>query len=567
MSHPFSPDHFLGYVSHVAPQFVQIHFPSSSLIKNYSFNGERYNAGLVGEFVLIEDEQNGFLARINEVYIPEREREDLSESNFKNDDFHPLGKVELLLAFDHYEPYKVKKGMSVFPQVGSKVYVSSPSFVKSYVERFGVKEGEEESPSIELGGLLSNTETKVSVSQQALFGRHCAVVGTTGGGKSWTLSRLIGGVNKNSTKAIIIDATGEYADYSSLIKNIKLGSGGKYFHYQKLSIDDLFYLLKPSERTQSPKLLEAVRSLKIVALNSGQNLKDSDGNEIPVEDGLLKKQHKKIRPYHEYYYRHVKEVESRELTFDITKLAAQINEECIWPTSHNDSTTYGGRHEGDLGHCVPLISRVNEITHRSEFNNVFGFLDSTGSDCITTDLDNFFSKKDGEIIRIDFSEVKFEFQSREILANAIANYLLVQARNIGFKDKPVVLFVDEAHQFLNKTIKDEYYFSRPLEAFDLIAKECRKYGLFLCLSTQIPRDIPTSTLSQMGTFIAHRLINYLDKEAIANACSSANKNSLNYLPVLGEGEALLTGVDFPMPLLIKVSEPEVKPLSNTPKFK
>lgn len=98
----------------------------------------------------------------------------------------------------------------------------------------------------------------------------------------------------------------------------------------------------------------------------------------------------------------------------------------------------------------------------------------------------------------------------------------------------------------------------------MIAKECRKYGLFLCLSTQIPRDIPTGTLSQMGTFIVHRLINEQDKKAIENACSSANRNALSFLPILGEGEALIIGVDFPMPLTLKINQPNNPPKSNTP---
>jgi len=71
----------------------------------------------------------------------------------------------------------------------------------------------------------------------------------------------------------------------------------------------------------------------------------------------------------------------------------------------------------------------------------------------------------------------------------------------------------------------------------------------------------------MGTFIVHRLINYHDKEAITNACSSANRSSLSFLPVLGEGEAILTGIDFPMPLTIKISPPSKPPNSDTPLFR
>ena len=152
----------------------------------------------------------------------------------------------------------------------------------------------------------------------------------------------------------------------------------------------------------------------------------------------------------------------------------------------------------------------------------------------------------------------------------LASFLLNLAREGKFnnpvEENPLVIILDEAHQFLNKNVKDEY-FDQTLDSFDLISKECRKYGLFLCLSTQMPRDIPVGTLSQMGTFIVHRLINELDKKAIENACSSANRSALSFLPILGEGEALLVGVDFPMPLLLKIDEPNKKPNSKTPKFK
>ncbi|MFS0933971.1 MULTISPECIES: ATP-binding protein [Enterococcus] len=170
-------------------------------------------------------------------------------------------------------------------------------------------------------------------------------------------------------------------------------------------------------------------------------------------------------------------------------------------------------------------------------------------------------------LRIGFEGLGYEFQAREILANAIGKYLLKLARNQKFKENPIVLVLDEAHQFLNKVIVDDYFQSASLTAFDQIAKESRKYGLFLCISTQMPRDIPVGTLSQMGTFLVHRLINYNDKEAIRQSCSSANSDILAYLPVLGEGEAILTGVDFSMPLSIKVIPPIVTPDSSTPLFK
>ena len=215
-----------------------------------------------------------------------------------------------------------------------------------------------------------------------------------------------------------------------------------------------------------------------------------------------------------------------------------------------------------------MIGRIADLINTDIFNKLLGFKDTpAGCSSIVEGINSFISKYEKQVLRISFENIPSSFSVKEITANALASYLLNLARHNKFRTDPLILFVDEAHQFLNKNIKDEYFESQTLDAFDLIAKECRKYGMFLCLATQMPRDIPIGTLSQMGTFIVHRLINELDKKAIESAASSANRSALSFLPILGEGEALLVGVDFPMPLLVKITEPEKKPQSNTPKLK
>ena len=210
--------------------------------------------------------------------------------------------------------------------------------------------------------------------------------------------------------------------------------------------------------------------------------------------------------------------------------------------------------------------RTKSLINNPLFDVIFGFQkDKTDEGELTTEMQKFLNG-DKNLLRIGFEQVGYDFQAREILANAIGKNLLEKSRQGDFKSKPVVLFIDEAHQYLNRSVKDEYFEMTRLDSFDQIAKECRKHGLFLCLATQMPRDIPQGTLSQMGTFIVHRLINPFDKDAVENACSSANKNSLSFLPVLGAGEAILMGVDFPMPVVLKVNKPIVEPNSATPQF-
>lgn len=559
---PFRHEYFLGYINQVQPQFVKVHFPSSVLLNGFTHFGKEFNGGLVGSFVVIEGDKFGFLGRITELQLPESERLALNEKAFQTSDFHPTGKVEILLSFDHYEPFTIKKGLTAFPNIGTKVFVSSGELVQEYMSRFGMK-NEDNIKAVELGHLVSNPETKIKVNLQSIFGRHCAVVGTTGGGKSYTVSKLIESLNKAGNKAILIDATGEYIGNYDKLKNVNVGDGEHIFHYSQLTIDDLFFMLKPSIRTQMPKLMEAIRSLKIARILNGSDIVYQNDT-IKIEDGVVKKANAKKKPYEVFYYKKISTIENGLADFDFRKLAKQITEEC----AYDKGTHWENIYQVDVSYCISLISRVNNLGNTPEFNQIFGFQEEKTDNDITNVINSFISEENttDSLLRLNLENVKYDFQVRETLVNAIGKFLLNKARNRVFQNSPLVVLIDEAHQFLNKSIKDEYFDTKPLDAFDSIAKECRKYGLFLCIATQMPRDIPIGTLSQMGTFIVHRLINYNDKEAISNACSTANKNTLDFLPVLGEGEAVLTGVDFPMPVIMKFDLPENEPNSGTPKL-
>ena len=125
--------------------------------------------------------------------------------------------------------------------------------------------------------------------------------------------------------------------------------------------------------------------------------------------------------------------------------------------------------------------------------------------------------------------------------------------------------MDEAHNFLGRHIGTEDYAAK-LDAFELIAKEGRKYGLNICLSTQRPRDITEGVLSQMGTLVVHRLTNDRDREVVERACGEIDRSASAFLPNLRPGEAVIIGTDFPIPLTIQINEPTTKPHSDGPKY-
>ena len=70
---PFVNEHFIGFINQVTPQGVKVHFPSSALLQPFFKYGELYHGGLVGNYVVIEGHQMGFLGKIQGIELPEKE--------------------------------------------------------------------------------------------------------------------------------------------------------------------------------------------------------------------------------------------------------------------------------------------------------------------------------------------------------------------------------------------------------------------------------------------------------------------------------------------------------------
>ena len=120
-------------------------------------------------------------------------------------------------------------------------------------------------------------------------------------------------------------------------------------------------------------------------------------------------------------------------------------------------------------------------------------------------------------------------------------------------------------RFLNKNlVADGQDF--PLDSFGMIAKEGRKYAISVCLATQRPRDIPEDILSQMGTLVVHRLINDKDRGVVERASTDVDRAVINSLPTLASGEAVMVGVEFPVPLSVKMRKPKNPPVSSGPDY-
>ncbi|MCX6757624.1 MAG: ATP-binding protein [Candidatus Nomurabacteria bacterium] len=571
---PFDKNKFIGYVSKVTPELTKIHFPNSKLLKKFYYDGDVLHSGIVRSYVVIEGEGYGFLGKVISIELPEKERMFLSEASFQNTDLHPVGTIEIQLSFKIFEKLKAQKGLDQYPPVGAKVYACSLDFLKNFLEDFG-KEDDEIDDLIEIASLPQDESTNIKISANSLFSRHCAIVGTTGGGKSYTVAKTIEELlkKKKIIKMVLIDSTGEFSELDQ-INSFYFGKNGSiYLDYINLTESDLFALFRPSGQTQVPVLQKAIKSLKLArALESKK-----DTGVSFYKDGFIIKTGNKKEQFNLKYNENLEIIESENANFDIQKLPTQILNECIYEDggtyNSKDPSVWGGESPGQKEYAASLIMRISAKINNSDFSYAFGLSDTTriNKSSLEAIFCEFHGNTTGKLLKIDLSYIGFEENLREILGNCIGRFFLQhsQKQDSKFKIQPVLLFLDEAHKvFRVEKIKDEYSNEFKLDAFERIAKECRKFGLFLCLSTQRPRDIPQGVLSQMGAFIAHRLINSSDRESIENASPEGSKYLLSFLPSLGKGEAILMGVDFPMPINIKVGKvlDSNRPNSDTPKL-
>ncbi len=574
----FDPEKFIGYVSKVSAELTRVHFPNSTLLKGFYYNGSFLTGGLVRNYVIIEGDGFGFLGRIVEIALPEKERFGLPEKTLSQGaELHPTGFIEIQCVFDICNPSKIDKGYKMYPSIGAKVFLCSEQTLKFFFEHLSDDSTTHDDLLKDFCEVIGETHQEpIGLSSNALFSRHSAIVGTTGSGKSYSIGKIIEGLSQvDNSKIILLDATGEFANIKGVgVKNAIFTESDVdeqvYFPYEKLNFEDFVMLFRATGQSQAPKIQEALWSLRLSALvtKKGEMSKLTDYS-VSSDSPLVVKAKKSKANFKALMLEHIHEIDNEGVDFDISFLPQQIVEECIYESGFTIGT-FGDQNAKEKDYVSSLVSRISTKINRPISEKIFNFKKAIPSNKNIVDVINaFLADNTQTILNINLSEVAFEEKMREILIDCIGRYLLNLARKDTFKNKPTIVFLDEAHQFLNKKIKDDF-FEIELSSFASIAKECRKYGLFLCLSTQRPRDVPDDVLSQMGTLIAHRLINGYDREAIERASPEASKYLLKFLPSLGKGEALIVGTDFPMPLHIKISEikcPDVfAPKSETPKL-
>lgn len=527
----------------------------------------KINYAKVGKLLLIDAIDDIIVCKVIKTFIPESKTQFIETQLNNTKQQAELEEHAIVNFIGILTLTGLTYGLSYYPSVGNRVYA-----INNKAEESLFKPSNSEL-LINLGEDVIYKKP-ISATIENIFSKHCAVVGTTGSGKSTTVKCLIEQIDKlkdNNIKAIIIDPIGEYnnkkyevVDCSNCVLDI-----------DNISHADWFALLNPSTQSQVPCLEKALKTFKSRAEGKDKGK--------AYERLIYLRNHKndnnnKTGKDKKTYYEHLEEyLDNFNGVLDCclskenkTKYLSNIVKEL---TSRSDYGNLVGFSYSDL---VPLIERIKVLEESDEINKILPITfndknsskETQSSDSIIKKIDTFLDEKSTtNIMVLNCSDVSTLNEFRTFYINIINKHLLEKYKKI-YKEKQLteepkepnkrlVLFIDEAHMFLNKVLykRDDY----KMDVVQQIAKEARKYNLNLVLATQRPKDIDEGILSQMNFVIIHKIINSADLQLVKQSFGSLDDTILDQLSSLAPGVAfLVSSSNNTPPLPIQITNPEIK---------
>ena len=340
---------FLGVASSITARTVGVNLSEAGSPSGSHFFGGRYGRGEVGEFVLIEGQQSLLLGRIAEVFLRDAERRSIKSDFTGRRDLDALGLIQLLgcVAMDNL---MVTAGIDAYPRLGDRIYAAPHRFIALLPRLMERDDAEHEAVTLNLGSVDMAHESTVSIKPERLFGRHCAILGATGGGKSWTTARIIEECIKHDAKLILIDAAGEYRDFIDdgvmhchLGEPITLAKNSLSCLLPPISFSesDFVAMFEPAGKVQGPKLRSAIQSLRLADLEPSI-----------ASEGLMIKANKDKKQYNDAMSRHASRVNDPRQKFNVHLLSQQIVNECV---GDYGDPKWKGPNEAEVGYCASLI--------------------------------------------------------------------------------------------------------------------------------------------------------------------------------------------------------------------
>lgn len=547
------------------------------------------------------------------------------------------------------EQYSFRRGADALPSIGASVVLPTDEQLRSIVES-----GERRRVKIGTSPLAGNAE--VCIDPDRLFGRHLAVLGNTGSGKSCSVAGLIRWSLEQAhaktgqvpnARFIVLDPNGEYsrafADTEAPVKaRIFKVTPDKEVGEFLLQVPLWFWnsaewcsFTQASAKTQRPTLIQALRTVRdgltepaedkshdlrrflrtILATIRLEKNAGSPWGAFPRPKNFFEK----IEKWKEGLEHELNALAGDELA-KLTALVEGMENLCVprrVKFANPDFTkqeidglvevasaahsAFGGvegdsepsdvdapiQFKGDsllrsveataelLGvseYAELLLIRIRSLLTNTVIKSVICDVGDLSLEQWLSDYIGGDKAENGCVTVLDLSLVPTEVI--HIVTSVIARMVfeaLQRYRKINSIALPTVLVMEEAHTFIKRykdDVENHDAASVCCQVFERIAREGRKFGLGLVLSSQRPSELSPTVLSQCNSFLLHRISNDHDQKLVHSLVPDNLRGLLRELPSLPSQNAILLGWASELPLLVKMNDLPTaqQPRSEDPDF-
>ena len=522
-------NYYLGMISQVNRSYSTIQIENISSFSYRKLRKEILSPNTINYYVLIDSNNGLFFGEIFQSKLPNSDSVHEMLTSGLQEKIFPEISIDILGYIPLGEKYFKLNGTNTVG-ITDKVYIANEKVVDLFIKSIEVNPDSENQLSTFANLAFSSQNYPIKLQPKTLFNRHLMTVGTTNSGKSTSALSILDKLINDGIRTLIIDPTGEYSDSftDDEVDKYILGQTA-FLPLSQMSINQWSILFETNDGTQPAVLAEAIRSLRFQYKNDN--------------DGIYHKAGKSVR---------IVETELSSLTdddknFDINFLSAQIAAET---TKQNKM----GEFEADLFNFNVNQYLIQKVNYKLNNTSLVNFFTSDGKSLI--DIINLFSAGETKkSLYIDVSQIGTTDGIGGMIIDLVSNHLV----NLSLTSiKPFVMFIDEVHRYTKGINNDGFTFYTGLNS---IAREGRKKGIFLFLTTQNPNDVDKILLGQVGTLLVHRLTSPAEISAIQNHLM---ENQINQIKKLNTGEAVLTSINLLKDLYITVEKCNRPHYNDTP---
>lgn len=515
-------NYYLGMISQVNRAYSTIQIENLSLFSYRKLRTDILAPNTINFYVLI-DSSNGLF--FGEIFQSKVSNSDSLHEMFtygQQEKIFPEISIDILGYIPLGEQYFKLNGTNTVG-ITDKVYIANENAVEQFIKSIEVNPNKERQLSSFAKLAFSTQEYPIKLQPKTLFNRHLMTIGTTNSGKSTSALSILDKLVNDGIRALIIDPTGEYSDsFTDEEANKYILGQDTFVSVSALSVQQWSILFETNDGTQPAVLASAINSLRYQKKNK------------------LSSVYVKIEQKVDEVTKNISSLSSSDKEFDIKLLSEQVSNEAI-KRERRGKSSYFIYDDFNFNSNQYLVQKIDYKLSNTSFLN---FFNSNGQGLLDV-IDNWVTSDTRKSLYIDVSKIGTTDEIGGMVIDLITNHLINYNKD---KINPFIIFVDEVHRFTKSNTNDGISFYTGLNS---IAREGRKKGIFLFLTTQNPNDVDKVLLGQIGTLLVHRLTAPNELKSIQNHLS---ENQVNQLRKLNTGEAVLTSINLLKDLYIQVEK-------------